>query len=200
MHFNRVHPSTFFQSCSCNVINTLLLHWILGVITISFTLKVFKATIVLIRAVTVWKYIVSTQEIVSWSKIRVYHTHESRILIEINPLFLIPAVIYMMMHNVSLCKWSNVGACLCFSVFPQGAVIPNITVDLAGVVHNKDNTCFIGHKWTVYKSHPHSPTHQYSFIFSISKLDVLFFTLRPFCGCSIDKKLPVDTGAINKTC
>lgn len=47
----------------------------------------------------------------------------------------------------------------------------------------------------------HIPQHTNTVcFFPISKLDVLFFTLRPFCGCSIDKKLPADTGAINKIC
>lgn len=57
------------------------------------------------------------------------------------------------------------GACLCFSVFPQGPVMPNITVDPAGVVHNKDNTCFIGHKWTVYKKPPAFPNTPIHFLY-----------------------------------
>lgn len=108
-----MHPSTFFQSCRCNIMKTLLLHWFLGVITTNFTLKVFKATIVLIRTATLCycleidclymtncfvvvctQYTDGNQPLVFNASCDVRGRHKT-------------IWIYMTMHNVSLCKWSH---------------------------------------------------------------------------------------------
>lgn len=68
----------------------------------------------------------------------------------------------MNLHDDARCEFMQMkqfGACLCFSVFPRRPVMSNITVDPAGVAHDKDNTGFIEHKWKA----THIPLHTNTF-------------------------------------